>query len=184
MEFKKVLSSLIKHFDERNIRYGLIGGFALVVFGIPRTTIDLDFLVDRDDLAKLDKIMAMSGYRLAFRTENVSQYVGLPPGTGEIDFVHAFRKYSKKMLVRVQIRKLGDLSIRVLRPENIVGLKVQAIANDPTRKNRELADIESILDKFGNEMDWSWLEEYFELFDLLEDFRALRKRYGKIDRRR
>ncbi len=181
MEFKRILSLLIKNFEEKNVRYGLMGGFALVVYGIPRTTVDLDFLIDKDDLEKLDKIMEMLGYKLIFRTENVSQFVGLTPATGGIDFVHAFRKYSKKMLERVQTKNLEDLTIKVLRLEDIIGLKVQAIANDLTRKNRELADIESILDKFGNEIDWDLVKEYFELFDLLNDFDVLAKRYGKTD---
>ncbi len=184
MEFKKVLSSLIKNFEEEDVRYGLIGGFSLVMLGIPRTTVDLDFLVHREDLKKLDKIMETTGYKLVFRTENVSQYVGSASTLGGVDFLHAFRKYSKRMLKQAQIRKLDDLTIMVLRLEDIIGLKVQAIANDPIRKNRELADIESILDKYKDETNWELLKEYFHLFDLDEDFNTLVKRYGNIDRTR
>jgi len=181
MEFRKTLLSLTKGFDENEVRYGLIGGFALVVYGIPRTTVDLDFLVHRNDLKKLDNLLQSLGYKLIFRTENVSQYSSEANSLGGIDFIHAFRRYSLKMLAKVRTIKFADISIRVLYPEDIIGLKVQAIANDSTRKTRELADIESILDKFSNEVDWELLREYFQIFDFSEDFNILMKRYGKID---
>lgn len=182
MKFKKVLSSLIKDFGVQNVRYGLIGGFSLIILGIPRTTVDLGFLIHRDDLKKSDKIMEMKGYKLIFRTENVSQYVGETATLGEVDFVHAFRRYSKKMLRRAQIRKLGDLAIKVLCLEDIVGLKVQAIANDTARKNREPADIEAILAKYRDEANWELLNEYFHLFNLDDDFNILSRRYRDVDR--
>lgn len=40
MEFRKVLSLLAKDFEENHIRYGLIGGFALIMLGVPPTTVD------------------------------------------------------------------------------------------------------------------------------------------------
>lgn len=181
MEFKKILTYLIKNFEEKNIRYGLIGGFSLIVLGIPRTTVDLDFLVHTEDLEKLDGVMKALGYKLVFRTKNVSQYVSSIKTLGEVDVVHAKRKYSKRMLAQAQMKKFEDLTIKVLGPEDIVGLKVQAIANDPTRKTRELADIESILDKFRKEVNWKLLKEYFQLFDLDEDYKKIVKRYERID---
>ncbi len=178
MKFRKVLSSLTKNFEKSNIRYGLIGGFSLLVLGIPRTTVDLDFLVNREDLEKLDKIMDELGYKLIFRTENVSQFAGRKEELGGVDFIHGFRKYALEMLSRAEVRKLENIKIKVLQPEDIIGLKVQAIANKPERKNREFADIEAIIERFSKKIDWELVKEYFHLFDFDEDFRKLKKRYG------
>ena len=57
MDFKAVLSLIIKRFSKEQVRYALMGGFALGALGVPRATIDLDFLVYRDDLPKIDSIM-------------------------------------------------------------------------------------------------------------------------------
>lgn len=54
VNFERVLEALLAEFDRRRIRYAAIGGFALGVLGYPRTTIDLDFLVHKDDLAGLE----------------------------------------------------------------------------------------------------------------------------------
>ncbi|MEW6679738.1 MAG: hypothetical protein AB1297_01780 [bacterium] len=44
MDFKMVLGLLLNDFQKENIRYGLIGGLALGLYGIHRSTLDLDFL--------------------------------------------------------------------------------------------------------------------------------------------
>jgi len=180
MEFKKVLSLLIKNFEEKNIRYALIGGFSLIAYGIPRTTLDIDFLIDKDDLYKLDEIMNKLNYKLIYRTENVSQYKGIDEEMGEIDFIHAFRKYSKNMLERYEIREIEDIKVKVLKPEDMIGLKVQAIANSPERKIKELYDIESIVEKFKDNIKWEVVKEYFEIFELNKDFEEIFKKYGNF----
>jgi len=55
VDFELVLNTLISEFSRLKIRSVAIGGFALGVLGAPRQTLDLDFLVHRDDLAKLDE---------------------------------------------------------------------------------------------------------------------------------
>ncbi len=55
VDFERVLKALLAGFDYQQIRYAAIGGFALGVLGIPRATMDLDFLVQRDDLHKLQE---------------------------------------------------------------------------------------------------------------------------------
>lgn len=58
-------------------------------------------------------------------------------------------------------------------PEDIIRLKIQAMANNPGRRNRELADIE--------EIDWELVREYFQLFDFKEEFTRLKKGYYEAD---
>lgn len=57
MDFKLVIDRILTAFRIEDIRYGLIGGFALGALGITRTTVDVDFLVHRDDLDKIQSIM-------------------------------------------------------------------------------------------------------------------------------
>jgi hypothetical protein len=71
-----------------------------------------------------------------------------------------------------------DLFVRTLVPEDIIGLKVQAITNDNSRFNQDFADIQALLavkSEAGNAIDWEVLGEYFELFkrgDLLQELKA------------
>jgi hypothetical protein len=135
MDFKAVLSLLLKKFNEDNVNDALMGGFALGLCGVGRTTVDIDFLISRDDIKQIEKIMTEAGYERRYRTENVSQYVSPLAVFGEVDFLHAFRKASLEMLKRAQEKRVFNhsLKIRALMPEDLVELKLQAIKNDPQR---------------------------------------------------
>ena len=184
MDLKLVIELIIKDFDKEKVRYALIGGFALGALGIARTTVDLDFLLDRDDLSRVDKIMKVNGYKCVFKTENVSQYVSEVKIFGEVDFIHAFRKISIAMLRRAKELDIfeGKSKIKVLRPEDIIGLKLQAVMNDRTRRNREFADIEALMDLYRKDLDWESMEEYFSIFNQKQKFTELKKRYCNADK--
>jgi hypothetical protein len=175
MDFKSVITSLLKHFGEYRIRYGLMGGFALGLWGTARATVDLDFLVNREDMEKVDQVMRELGYERGFKSENVSQYISRLKVYGEVDFLHAFRQLSIEMLERVEEKEIfgGELKIKVLRPEDLIGLKLQAIKNDPSRKEGDMADIKALASALKERLDWGLIKRYVEILDakdLLKEF--------------
>lgn len=181
MDFKTVTENLLSAFEAEGIRYALIGGFAMGAWGIARSTVDMDFLIHKRDLQKMHGILTDMGYECRYQTENVSQYVSPLKIFGEIDILHAFREISLGMLQRAEDRKIFNetMNIKVLKVEDLIGLKVQAIANDPSRKPIDLTDIESLMRTYGARIDWSLLEEYFALFEFNDLFCELRSRYGE-----
>lgn len=183
MDFEIVLKFILEEFQRQNVRYGLIGGFALGALGVHRATIDLDFLINREDMPKADAIMKARGYECAYKSENVSQYVSPAKVFGEVDFLHAFREISTGMLERAKELDIfeGKFKVRVLAPEDIIGLKLQASVNNPDRAAREYSDMEALMERYGGELDWSRLEEYFSLFERADKFAALRTKYDKAE---
>jgi hypothetical protein len=181
VDFALVMKTLLVEFDQLNIRCAAIGGFALGLLGSPRQTMDLDFLVHRDDLTKLDKALTALGYQQVFHTENVSQYRHDVEVWGSIDVIHAFRKISLAMLQRAKSYPAfgGMQSIRAVDPEDVIGLKVQAMFNDPTRRSQEVADIERLATLYGQKLDWDRIEEFYDLFGLREEGKALKERFGR-----
>jgi hypothetical protein len=57
LDFKLVVEKLITAFKDEGIRYALMGGFALGLWGVPRATVDVDFLVNKDDMGKVNEII-------------------------------------------------------------------------------------------------------------------------------
>lgn len=176
MHFKNVLSTLLNRFREKQVRYGLMGGFALGLWGSGGATVNLDFLVDREDVEKIEAIMKEAGYERRFKSENVSQYVSPSRLFGEVDFLHAFRHASLEMLDRAEEKEIfsGELRIRVLRPEDIIGLKLQAIKNSPSRRESDMADIKALAAVQREKLDWDLIKKYAEILDaqdLLKEFR-------------
>ena len=183
MNFNAVVKRLLEGFQEKNIRYALIGGFALGAYGIPGATIDIGFLVHYDDLSRVKELMESYDYECIFQTENVSQYVSPLEFFGEVDFLHAFRKISLGMLERATEKEiLGEkLKIKVLRVEDIIGLKVQAAANNENRSNQEYADIEALISQFKTNLDWELVKEYLSMFDQYPLFEKLKGKYYEIE---
>lgn len=177
MDFKTVLSSLLKQFNDQNIRYGLMGGFALGLWGVARATVDLDFLVDKRDMSKVDAIMKALGYTVKFKSDNVTQYESPLAVFGEIDYLHAFRESGMAMLDRTVDREVfaGALKVRVLTPEDIIGLKMQAIKNNPLRKDADILDIKMLIEIRRNKLDWALIERYATLLDAQDIVAEFRK---------
>ena len=180
MNFAVVLETLARELDRLKVRYAAIGGFALGILGVPRVTMDLDFLVHRDDLDKLHDVLTNVGYKRVFYTENVSQYRHDDDTWGSVDFIHGFRAISLTMLDRAKSYPAfgGKYTVKVVDPEDVIGLKVQAMFNDPTRRVFERNDIERLAALYGSKLDWMRIEEYYSVFDLAEEARKLRERFG------
>ncbi len=177
MDFGAVLDCLVDFFAKEKVRWGLTGGFAMGVLGAARTTADLDFLVHSDDMPRVHAFLESLGYRRIHSSENVSQYDNPASAWGSLDFIHAFRPSSLEMLSRAIDKPLAAKRVaRVLRPEDVIGLKVQAIANSPKRRMRDLADIEALIQANVDSLDWALIKTYFELFSLGAEYSDLKVR--------
>jgi hypothetical protein len=180
MDFKNVLDKLLTAFKEQDIRYALMGGMALGAWGVPRGTVDIDFLVHRDDIEKIDGIMKALGYECKHKSDNVSQYLSPLKIFGEVDFLYAFRTHSLSMLQRTEEKKMfdGTVTVKVLKIEDLIGFKLQGMVNDESRQGIDLPDIESLMTVNSKSLDWNLIREYFDLFNRVELFDALREKYG------
>ena len=183
MDFELVLKTLLAEFARLEIRAAAIGGFALGVLGVPRQTMDLDFLVHREDLEKLDELLVRLGYRREFHSENVSQYRHPDNAWGSVDFIHAFREISLSMLERAVDHPTlgGSQSLRTARPEDVIGLKVQAMCNDPARQVQEQSDIERLMARYRRELDWQRIQEFYEVFGLADEAKKLKARFDRAE---
>jgi len=179
MDFKKILKLIIKQFEKQNINYAIIGGVALAIWKVYRATGDIDFLLLKEDFPKVEKILYSLSYKSIYKSENVAQFCSNSTIFGTIDFILAFRKYTRNMLKRAITKKIFNaLTVKVLIPEDIIALKIQAFINDPERKNQDLADITALLKKYGKSLNWQLLKEYFLLFNLNKMFINFKEKYG------
>ncbi len=181
MEFEAILKLLIPAFEKNDINYALIGGFAMGATGMARSTMDLDFLVDKNDMPAVAKIVSGLGYTRSYSSENVSQYISDAKIFGEIDFLHALRPVSLEMLKNAVVHELfgGKIKIKILKPEDLIGLKAQAMANDPERTARDSADIEDIVKSAASALSWNTIENYFMMFGMADRFTTLKTKYAE-----
>lgn len=181
MDFKIVLKKLIDLFEKNKVNYALIGGFALGVYGVVRATNDLDFLIDKNYDVFLKKIMKQNMYGIIHESKDVIQFEHPTAIFGSIDFLYAFRKPSLEMLKRAVKKNLFEkaITIKVLLPEDIIGLKVQAFVNQPQRKILELEDIKNLITANLTDLNWGIIKKHFSLFNLNALYKELKNTYGK-----
>jgi predicted nucleotidyltransferase len=172
MNIKAAFQFIITEFGKNNIRFALIGGYALENAGVVRATMDIDLLVLADDRPVLDGIMKVKGYCVLHESEDVINYVG-DEGLGRIDVLLAHRKYTLAMLKRASATKVLNHDIHVVLPEDLIGLKVQAIANDPARMLKDGLDIQMILKENKDKLNMEQVKEYFELFEMEDQLENL-----------
>ena len=175
MDFKLVLEKLLTAFDEHNIRYALTGGFAMGLWGGSRSTVDLDFLVNKDDMKAVHNIMIDMSYERYNHTENVSQYISSMKIFGGINIIHAFRKVSLEMLQRAGTKDIfgGKLKIKTLLPEDIIGLKLQSLFNNPSREKIDIADIEVLVSLYRDLLNMELVREYFKIFEMEDLYKKI-----------
>lgn len=185
MNLMKVLKAVVGDLEEASVAYALIGGFAMGLRGVQRATMDLDFILALEDLERADSILHYHGFKRRFRSENVSHYTSDDSDWGRIDLLHAFRRPSLLMLERADdLEVTPELRLKVAKLEDIIGLKIQALSNDPRRKDRDWIDIKSLLQFAGSEsipVEWALLEDYLQIFDLRSRMPDLKGWYDEDD---
>jgi hypothetical protein len=185
MKFERVIAEACGRLDAAGVRYALIGGFAMALRGVQRATMDLDFILMLDDLETSHRILTELGYRREFHSPNVSHYLSADDAWGRIDILHAFRGPTVGMLRRAErLRVSPQIHLPVVAIEDIIGLKVQALVNDPSRAVSDWNDIHLLLAAAREQqvtMDWELLEDYLRLFKLEDKLPHLKSVHGSTD---
>ena len=142
-------------------RYALIGGMALSAHQLPRATQDIDFLLNRLDADIVDALLISLGYSCIHRSADAANY---RRGNAAIDFIYAYRPRALMLIDTAQTREIGTQSLNVVSVEGLIGLKLQALTNDPSRL-QDLLDIGNLIKKHRTKLNLTQLYDYFLLFD-------------------
>lgn len=167
MGIKETLELASKTLTNAQIDHALIGGIALALWGVHRATADVDLLVDGDKKTLAKNILTKAGFQITHESEEVIQF----SGAGYLDLLFANRALSKKMIAQAIFN--NKLSIKCVKPEDIIGLKIQAYTNDPKRFFQDIADIKNLIDA-NNGIDWNQIKMYADLFNKWSDIEKLK----------
>jgi hypothetical protein len=168
MDFIAVLEFLLGLFEKEKVDFAFIGGVALQMAGVERATGDVDFLILTEDVVKIKPGMIARGYKVVADTEDSLCFQGDKAAWGRVDFLLAHRRHAKDMLKRAQVREglMGKYRYKVATPEDVIGLKVQAMANSPHRWEKDRPDIKALLNLHGDKLDMGRVREYFKIFEM------------------
>lgn len=175
---KKVASELLK----LKIPYMVIGGQALLVYGEPRLTRDIDITlgIGIEGLHKIKGVVQKLKFKyLISDVEDFVRETMVLPVMDEksgirVDFIFSFSPYERQAMKRANDIKVGKTAVKFASLEDVVIHKIIA------RRARDIEDINSILLKnpdydseyirhWLTEFDKSLKENFIELFNTIVD---------------
>ena len=169
------MSNLVKQIREALAMFArigtepaLIGGLAVVAHQVVRATKDVDFLVDADAANTIHEALLELGYQCLYRSEDAANYVRATEG---LDLLFAHRPLARRLLAEASERNTPMGRMRIINVEGLIGFKLQAFVNDPTRA-RDIDDIRALLKIHRDSINRQELQAYFVLFnktDLLNE---------------
>ena len=168
-----------------SIPYMVIGGQAVLLYGEPRLTRDIDITlgVGVRELNKLKETISSLGLKiLVERDEEFVERNMVLPTLDEksgirVDFIFSFSPYGRQAIERAKDIKLGRSLVRFASLEDVVIHKVIA------GRARDLEDIKSILLK-NQKYDSDYIEKWLKEFDkslteqFLKIFREIKEKIG------
>jgi hypothetical protein len=164
--FERLLKQIALQLKKASIPYMVIGGQAVLLYGEPRLTRDIDITMGMgvEGLDRVKKIMATIGLKSLVQKEKefVERNMVLPTidkRSGiRVDFIFSFSPYERQAIERAKDIKLGRTSVRFASLEDVVIHKVIA------GRARDIEDVRSILLK-NPRYDSTYIKKWLKAFD-------------------
>jgi len=162
--FTALLEKIALALSNAGIAYMIIGGQAVLLYGEPRLTKDIDITlgVGLDRLADVLAVAEKAGLTpLVTPDEFTRQTMVLPcedPATGiRVDFVFSSSPYERQALERVRKVRIGEADVHFASLEDVIIHKI--IAGRP----RDLEDVRTMILKNPN-MDLAYTRRWLRAF--------------------
>ena len=133
-------------------------------WGVQRDTIDVDFLVKERDREKVIALIKSLGYDHVVSSKFADQFSHILKNMGLIDFLYTRREQG--IIESSRTFRSGGVDIQVALPEDIIGMKLDGIRNNPKREMKDWADIQSIVEIVGDNLDWEKIKCYCKITDM------------------
>ena len=163
--FERLLKKIALQLKQASIPYMVIGGQAVLLYGEPRLTRDIDITmgIGVEGLDRVKKIIPIIGLKSLIQKEKefVEKNMVLPTidkkSSIRVDFIFSFSPYERQAIERAKDIKLGRSIVRFASLEDVVIHKVIA------GRARDFEDIKSILLK-NPKYDVVYIKKWLKAF--------------------
>ena len=185
---EKLIKKIAQYLDKEDIGYMLIGGQAVLLYGTPRLTRDIDITlgIDTDKLPQIERLCSKLGLKiLPENPEDFARDTKVLPAEElklriRVDFIFSFTPYETQAIQRVREVVMDGYPVKFASCEDIIIHKMLAA------RAVDLEDVKNILIKNKNSIDVEyirkWLLEFSRIAeheDILEEFNSLLKQYNE-----
>lgn len=180
MDFQNLTIKIAKTLEELKIPYAITGGYAVSVWGHPRSTIDIDIIVELfgakiQNLASALKSLSKFGYvdidQMQDALRRKSEFNFIHESGIKVDFwVKSDEPFARQELKRRCGKMIGDKKIYFVSPEDLILSKL--IWHKKTGSDYQLKDIKSVINR-QKKLDLKYLEKWSETQSTAEILKPL-----------
>lgn len=163
------LRKLIECLSGQRIKYIILGGIAVSIYGEPRLTADIDvnIIFDKNKISEFLKHAKKYGFYPVFPdTENIAKETGVIPmnfikgkTTGNCDIIIAENQLEYTGIKRGRLKKTGSIKVRLISPEDLI---IHKIASS---RARDAEDINGILIRQKGRLDIKYIQHWLKKID-------------------
>jgi predicted nucleotidyltransferase len=179
---ERLISRIAQHLDKDKIPYMIIGGQAVLLYGTPRLTRDIDITlgIDTDKLLLIKRICRR--LRLKILPENPEDFVrqtSVFPAEDvrlriRVDFIFSFTPYERQALKRTRRVLMNGYFVKFASCEDVIIHKM--FAGRPV----DMEDTRNMLIKNKNKLDIKYIKKWLSGFSKLSGYKRVLKNFGDL----
>jgi hypothetical protein len=180
-----VLRTISQLLEDAGIVYMVVGSYASMVHGEPRTTYDLDLVIDPSASA-LDRLLASidsNAYYLdadvareAFRSRSMFNVIDMKTGWKVDLIIRKARPFSVEELRRRSVQRVVDIEVPTATSEDTIIAKLEwAKAGGSERQLRDVARIVAVQ---GDRLDRAYVERWVDDLGIRQEWLRVLSQLG------
>ncbi len=179
---EKLIKKTARQLDQQKIPYMIIGGQAVLLYGRPRLTRDIDITLGIDT----DKYESIEGVckklKLRILVENPKDFAQdtkvLPTeetvSNVRVDFIFSFTPYEEQAIMNAKKVFIDDYPVRFASCEDIIIHKMVA------GRAIDEEDVKSILAKNENAVDLEYVNKWLSEFGRIQEHEGILEKFGSL----
>lgn len=166
MELEITLKKVAKILDKLKIPYFVTGGVAIVIWGRPRYTADIDILIElkKEKVKKFVAELTKEGYvdedvvRESLKHKLEFNFIDNETGM-KVDFwILGNSAFDRSRLKRAKLREIFGQQVIFSSPEDLILKKLLWFKE--SNSNRHLEDIQSVIAIIKDQLDFDYLKKW------------------------
>jgi predicted nucleotidyltransferase len=179
---EKLIKAIAQQFDKDKIHYMVIGGQAVLVYGRPRLTRDIDITLglDTDKFQIMEKECKKLGLRIlpenpeTFAEETKVLPTEEPKSKIRVDFIFSFSEYERQALERTKQIQINNYPIKFASCEDVIIHKMVA------GRAVDEEDVKSILAKNKDSVDLKYIRRWLSKFNKISEHKEILKKFDSL----
>jgi len=179
---EELLKKLAQHLDKSEIPYMIIGGQAVLLYGTPRLTRDIDITlgVDTDKFSTIEEICSQLSLEILsekpadFARETKVLPAEEPKSKIRVDFIFSFTEYEAQAIKRANQVTMDEYPVKFASPEDVIIHKMVAA------RAIDIEDVKSMLAKNRRTINVKYIERWLLEFSNIVEHKDILARFNSL----